>query len=63
VVGDLEMNFEAMEFPSEPGLTLLVYTAAAGTPTADALKLLGSWAKTQELNREPATDPSLEPRQ
>jgi len=50
VVGDLEMNFEAMEFPSEPGLTLLVYTAAAGTPTADALKLLGSWAKTQELN-------------
>ncbi|MGW9413650.1 helix-turn-helix transcriptional regulator [Arthrobacter cupressi] len=63
VVGYLEMHFEAMEFPSEPGLTLLVYTAAAGTPTADALKLLGSWAKTQELNREPAPDPSLEKRQ
>lgn len=49
VVGDLELNFEAMEFPSDPGLTLLVYTAAPGTPTADALRLLSSWAATEEL--------------
>jgi len=27
VVGDLDLNFEAMELPSQPGLTLLVYTA------------------------------------
>jgi transcriptional regulator with XRE-family HTH domain len=47
VVGNLELNFEAMEFPSDPGLTMLVYTAAAGTPTADALKLLASWVSTQ----------------
>lgn len=59
VVGDLEMNFEAMEFPSEPGLVLLVYTAAAGTPTADALKLLGSWAKTQEQNAQLSADAPL----
>ena len=44
VVGDLGLNFEAMEFPSTPGLTLLVYTAPEGTPTADAIKLLASWA-------------------
>ena len=54
IVGDLELNFEAMEFPSDPGLTLLVYTAAAGTPSADALKLLASWASTQDqLNGHP----------
>lgn len=34
VVGYLELNFEAMEFPSDPGLTMLVYTAATGTPAA-----------------------------
>ncbi|WP_269937059.1 helix-turn-helix transcriptional regulator [Arthrobacter sp. HY1533] len=54
VVGDLELNFEAMEFPSDPGLTLIVYTAAAGSPSADALKLLGSWASTQAAAAAPA---------
>ena len=48
IVGQLGLDFEAMELPSEPGLALNVYTAAAGTPTADALKLLASWAASQE---------------
>ncbi len=49
VVGQLDLNFESMELPSEPGLTLNVYTAAADTPTADALKMLASWAATQDF--------------
>jgi len=52
-VGELELTFEAMEFPAHPGLTLLVYTAAAGTPTADSLKLLASWAATARPAEEP----------
>ena len=48
VVGQLDLDFEGMELPSEPGLHLNIYTAAAGTPTADALKLLASWAASQE---------------
>jgi transcriptional regulator with XRE-family HTH domain len=48
VVGPLDLDFEAMEFPARPGLTLLVYTAAAATPAADNLKLLASWAATAE---------------
>jgi transcriptional regulator with XRE-family HTH domain len=48
VVGDLEIDFEAMEFPSDPGLTMVVYTAPPDSPTADAFKLLASWAATQE---------------
>jgi hypothetical protein len=48
VVGQLDLDFESVELASEPGLYLNVYTAAAGTPTADALKLLASWAASQE---------------
>jgi transcriptional regulator with XRE-family HTH domain len=48
VVGTLDLDFEAMELPAHPGLTLLAYTAAAGTPTADSLKVLASWAATAE---------------
>ncbi|WP_449877533.1 MmyB family transcriptional regulator [Nocardia fusca] len=48
IVGQLDLDFEAMEPPSEPGLHLNIYTAPAGTPTADALTLLASWAAGQE---------------
>jgi len=56
MVGQLDLDFEGMELPSEPGLHLNIYTAAAGTPTADALKLLASWAASQDdLPTEAAT--------
>ena len=44
----VDLNFEAMELPSQPGLTLLVYTAPKDSPTADSLNLLASWAATVE---------------
>jgi len=47
-VGQLDLDFESLEHSSEPGLQLNVCTAAAGTPTADALRLLASWAASQE---------------
>ena len=47
-VGQLDLDFEAMQLPSEPGLQLNIYTAAANTPTADGLKLLASWAASQD---------------
>ncbi len=46
-VGELDLNFEAMELPSEPELRLNIYTADPDTPTADGLKLLGTWAATR----------------
>jgi transcription regulator MmyB-like protein len=46
VVGDLDLRFETMELPADPGLTLLLYTAEPASPTADALNLLASWAAT-----------------
>jgi transcriptional regulator with XRE-family HTH domain len=54
-VGQLDLDFEAMELPSEPGLHLNIYTAAANTPAADGLKLLGTWAASREQSTtEPA---------
>ncbi|HEY7009375.1 MAG TPA: helix-turn-helix transcriptional regulator, partial [Jatrophihabitantaceae bacterium] len=46
VVGDLDLTYEAFELPSEPGLTMLVYTAEPDTATAQALGFLASWAAT-----------------
>ena len=37
-----------MELPAHPGLTMLVYTAAAGTPAADSLRILASLAATDD---------------
>lgn len=48
VVGDLDLDYEAMELPNEPTYVLNVYTAPAGSPSADALRMLASWAATQE---------------
>lgn len=48
IVGDLDLAFEALELPGEPGLRINVYTADPGTPSEDALKLLASWAATQK---------------
>jgi transcriptional regulator with XRE-family HTH domain len=52
VVGTLDLAFDAMDLPAEPGLTLTAYTAEPGSPSADALKLLASWtATTGETDR------------
>ncbi|MFI6678055.1 helix-turn-helix domain-containing protein [Kribbella sp. NPDC050470] len=47
-VGPLELRFEAMPLPADPGLTMTVYTAERGSPTYDALRLLASWRATVE---------------
>ncbi len=46
-VGTLTLDFDAMELPAQPGLTLTAYSAAPGTPDHDALQLLASWAATE----------------
>jgi hypothetical protein len=44
VVGELTLGFNATELPADPGLTLTVYTAEPGSPSAERLALLASWA-------------------
>jgi|SRR5579875_771111 len=54
VVGPLDLVFEGTELMADPGLSLLLYTAEPGTATADALRLLASWAATPPFGRSAA---------
>lgn len=54
IVGPLDLDVESLELPAEPGLHLTVYTAPAGTPAADGLALLASWAATQQSLATPS---------
>jgi transcriptional regulator with XRE-family HTH domain len=49
VVGELHLAFDALELPNAPGLTLTAYSADPGTPSADGLRLLASWAATESV--------------
>ncbi|MEV7203090.1 helix-turn-helix transcriptional regulator [Streptomyces griseoluteus] len=53
IVGRLDLDVESLAMPAEPGLHLNVYTAPVGTPTADNLAFLASWAATRQT---PATE-------
>ena len=48
VVGELHLAYEVMELSADPGLALVVYSAAESSPNDDALRLLASWAATHE---------------
>jgi transcriptional regulator with XRE-family HTH domain len=45
-VGDLTLSYDVMDLPGDGGLSLTAYTAEPATSSADALKLLASWAAT-----------------
>ncbi|AZP15013.1 XRE family transcriptional regulator [Streptomyces aquilus] len=44
VVGDLHLDWNAVTWAADPDLQIIVWTAEAGTPTHDSLRLLASWA-------------------
>src|SRR6478736_4446268 len=46
IVGDLALAYESLDLRAEPGLTMTIYTAEPGSPTAESLSLLASWAAT-----------------
>jgi transcriptional regulator with XRE-family HTH domain len=55
IVGDLELTYEVLDLPADPGLSLVVYGAEPGSASQDGLKLLASWAATQNQADRPAT--------
>jgi hypothetical protein len=48
VVGDLDLNFETMQLTADPGLSMTLLSAPAGSAGSDALRLLASWAATHD---------------
>jgi len=48
VVGDLALSYLSSDLRAEPGLSMTIYAAEPGSPTAHALALLASWAATNQ---------------
>jgi transcriptional regulator with XRE-family HTH domain len=55
VVGDLELTYEVLALPADPGLSLVVYGAEPGSASQDGLRLLASWAATLDQVEQAAT--------
>jgi transcriptional regulator with XRE-family HTH domain len=47
VVGEVTLAYEELAITAEPGHILMVYTAEPGSPSAERLRLLASWAAEQ----------------
>lgn len=47
--GEIDVTFDVFELPGEPGLSICTYSVEEGSPSADRLALLASWAATQEF--------------
>jgi MmyB-like transcription regulator ligand binding domain len=48
VVGDLALSYLSSDLRADAGLSMTIYAAEPGSPTAHDLALLGSWAATNE---------------
>jgi transcriptional regulator with XRE-family HTH domain len=46
LVGDLDLEYDALEIPADPGQTIIAYSAEPGSAARDALGILASWAAT-----------------
>ncbi|MEV6494252.1 helix-turn-helix transcriptional regulator [Actinoplanes sp. NPDC051633] len=53
VVGEIDLNFETMQMTADPGLSMTLLSAPAGSAADDALRVLASWAATRD--QAPAT--------
>jgi hypothetical protein len=47
LAGDLDLEYDALEIPADPGQTIIAYSAEPGSAAHEALGILASWAATQ----------------
>jgi len=45
-IGELSLDYEALELAGDGALTIVTYSAAPGTPSGDGLEVLATWAAT-----------------
>ncbi|WP_436532649.1 helix-turn-helix transcriptional regulator [Actinoplanes sp. HUAS TT8] len=48
IVGRIDVTFDSMPLPADPGLTLTAYSTEPGSPSEQALNLLASWTAPGE---------------
>lgn len=61
VVGALELNYQTLELDGDPNLGMTVYTATPGSPTEQSLRLLASWAASEDAAPLPEQRPASRP--
>ncbi|MBU2662791.1 helix-turn-helix transcriptional regulator [Actinoplanes bogorensis] len=49
IAGEITIDFQALQLPEDPEQTLFVYTAPAGSPSQQALRMLASWNAADRL--------------
>jgi transcriptional regulator with XRE-family HTH domain len=49
VVGELVLAYEELAITAEPGMIMMIYSAEPGSPTAERLRLLATWAATEGM--------------
>ncbi|MGW0683428.1 helix-turn-helix domain-containing protein [Streptomyces sp. NPDC002754] len=54
VVGEMTLDWDTLTASTDPDQQLVVWTAEAGSPTHDRLRILASWAADQHLPTAPA---------
>ena len=52
IAGDLDLDYDALEIPADPGQTIVAYSAEPGSRSAQGLSLLASWAATNDPEGE-----------
>jgi hypothetical protein len=53
VVGELTLAYEELIITADPGFVLMIYNAKPGSPSAERLRLLASWAASRIEALEP----------
>ena len=48
ITPELTLNYDALENPADPGLTIVACAAEPGSPAGQALNLLAEWAAAQD---------------
>jgi len=54
-VGEMTLAYEGMDLEAEPGLTLTIYVAEPGSPSAERMQLLASWVASEGRASSAAT--------
>ena len=61
LVGDLTLNYDALEISADPGQTIVAYTAEPDSPSQQALNLLASWTPTPDERRSTTAERGNDP--
>lgn len=56
VIGEVSLAYEELAITAEPGQVLMIYTAEPGSPSAECLHLLASWAATAPSLGSPSSE-------